>query len=208
MDRRITTLTGILGVTLFVATSILAGLQSPSYSHISQLVSESYSIDTPYGKFLRFFGYLPSGICLTIFAFSSVRHLSKSNYSKVGFWGLGLFYGIATIVVSIFPCDKGCNKEFIDPSISQVIHNTTGLLTYIFTPISLILIGIGLKSISSALSYLAFTTGLISIVFIGILFSDPLSGLAGLFQRIIEGSILLWIVACSIDINKEQMRNG
>jgi hypothetical protein len=207
MDKRITTWTGILGVTLFVATSILAGLQLSSYSHTSQLISESYSIDTPYGKFFRFFGYLPSGVCLTIFAFSSVRHFNRSNYAKVGFWGLGLFYGAATIVVSIFPCDKGCNKEFINPSISQVIHNAAGLLTYLFTPISLILIGIGVKSISNTLSYLAFTTGFISVLFIGILFSDPLSGLAGLFQRIIEGSILLWIVACSMDISKGQMRN-
>jgi hypothetical protein len=207
MGKRITIWTGILGATLFVVTSILAGLQSSSYSHISQLISESYSIDTPYGRFLRFFGYLPSGICLTIFAFSSVRHFKKSNYAKLGFWGLGLFYGVATIVVSIFPCDKGCNKEFIDPSISQVIHNTTGLLTYMFTPISLILIGIGLRNSSSTLSYLAFTTGLISILFIGILFSDPLSGQAGLFQRVIEGSILFWIVTCSIDINKGQRRN-
>lgn len=203
MAKRITAWTGILGVTFFVVTSILAGLQSSDYSHVSQLISESYSIDTPYGKFLRFLGYLPSGICLTIFAFSSARHFNKLNYAKVGFWGLGIFYGVATIVVSIFPCDKGCNKEFIDPSISQVIHNTTGLLTYIFTPLSLILIGIGLKGISNTLASLGFAAGLISILFIGILFSDPLSGFAGLFQRIIEGSILFWIVACSIVINKD-----
>jgi len=207
MTKHIATWTGVLGVTLFVLTSILAGLQSSSYSHISQLISESYSIDTPYGKLLRFLGYLPSGICLTIFAFSCVRHFNNSNYAKVGFWGLGLFYGVATIVVSIFPCDKGCNKEFIDPSISQVIHNTTGLLTYIFTPISLIGIGIGLKRISNTLSYLAFTSGLISVLFIGVLFSDPLNGLAGFFQRIIEGSILFWIVACAININRGQLRS-
>jgi hypothetical protein len=207
MDKRITTWTGILGAALFVVTSILAGLQSSSYSHISQLISESYSIDTPYGKLLRFLGYLPSGICLTIFAFSSARHFHKSNYAKTGFWGLGLFYGVATIIVSIFPCDKGCNKEFIDPSISQIIHSTTGLLTYIFTPISLILIGIGLRNSSSTLSYLAFATALISVLFIGILSSDPLSEYVGLFQRVIEGSILIWIVTCSIEINKGQRRN-
>jgi hypothetical protein len=207
MDKRITTWTGILGAALFVVTSILAGLQSSGYSHISQLISESYSIDTPYGKFLRFLGYLPSGICLTIFAFSSARHFHQSNYTKTGFWGLGLFYGVATIIVSIFPCDKGCNKEFIDPSISQIIHSTTGLLTYIFTPISLILIGIGLRNSSSTLSYLAFATALISVLFIGILSSDPLSEYVGLFQRVIEGSILIWIVTCSIEINKGQRRN-
>jgi len=63
--------------------------------------------------------------------------------TKIGFCGLGIFYGIATIIVGLFPCDKGCNKELIDPSVLQVIHNLTGLLTYIFVPISIILIGVG-----------------------------------------------------------------
>ncbi|MEQ8302035.1 MAG: DUF998 domain-containing protein [Cyclobacteriaceae bacterium] len=202
MNRHITTWTGILGVILFVVTSILAALQSPGYSHVSQLISESYSIDTPYGRLLRFFGYLPSGICLTVFAFSAIGNFRKSNHTKLGFWGLGLFYGVATIVVSIFPCDKGCNKEFIDPSISQVIHSTVGLLTYLFTPIGLILIGIGVRKEARALSSLAYTTGLLSILFISILFSNPLSEFAGLSQRIIEGSILCWVLACALHINR------
>jgi hypothetical protein len=83
MNKRIATWTGILGVTLFVVTSILAGLQSPSYSHVSQLISESYAIDTPYGELLRFYGNLPSGICLAIFAFVSVRVFQKSNRSFI-----------------------------------------------------------------------------------------------------------------------------
>ena len=90
--------------------------------------------------------------------------------TKIGFWGLGIFYGIATIIVGILPCDKGCNKEFIDPSVSQIIHNLTGLLTYLFVPISIIIIGVGLRKSKKyyGLSKIGITCGLISIVFVGL----------------------------------------
>ena len=138
MSNKLLFYIGILGVTFFVIASILGGFQFDDYDPISQYISETVAVDAPYGKTLRFFGFIPSGILLTIFAFEGLKKFPKSNLTKIGFWGLGVFYGIATIIVGIFPCDKGCNKELIDPSISQIIHNLTGMMTYIFVPISII----------------------------------------------------------------------
>ncbi|KAB2878178.1 DUF998 domain-containing protein [bacterium] len=193
---------GILGVTLFSVASVIGGFQFDDYNPLSQYISETYAIDTPYGKALRYFGYIPSGLLLTIFAFLGLREFPKSNLIKIGFWGLGIFYGLATIIVGIFPCDKGCNKELIDPSISQLIHNLTGLLTYIFVPLSIIAIGIGLRQLKThfGLSKIAVFCGLNCILFIGILLSNPLTEYAGLYQRIIEGTFIIWIIACSFFI--------
>ena len=106
-----------------------------------------------------------------------------------------------------FPCDSGCNKLFIDPSISQIIHNITGLLTYIFVPISILLIGIGLKksSIYNRLSTLGITFGIISILFVYLLFSDTNSEYIGLYQRIIEVIFIIWIITCAIAIKKQKL---
>lgn len=179
---------GFLGVLFFLSSAILGGLQFSEYSHISQLISESYAIGTTYGLQLRYLGFLPSGIFIAAFAFYAASVLPKSTFSKLGFTGLGLFYGIATIMVSLFPCDKGCNKEFIDPSLSQLIHNLTGLFTYIIVPISLLILGIAAKKWANG-KYLAYTgivCGLTAILFVGILSSDLHSKVAGLYQRIIE----------------------
>jgi hypothetical protein len=54
--------TGILGVTFFGVASVLGGFQLENYDPISQYISETYAVDTPYGKALRFFAYIPSGI--------------------------------------------------------------------------------------------------------------------------------------------------
>lgn len=136
---------GIVGVILFVVSSILGGFLIEDYNRLSQYISESYAIDTEYGKILRTFGYIPSGIFMTLFCFLGVRYFQSSKLLKIGFYGIGIFYGLATVVVGIFPCDSGCNKELIDLSSSQLIHNFMGLLTYLFVLVFIILIGLGLK---------------------------------------------------------------
>ena len=204
MSKNITFLTGIIGVTLFVVASILGGFQLDDYSHISQYISESYAIDTPYGKYLRYFGYIPSGILLTIFAFAGYKKFPQSKLIKTGFYGIALFYGLATTIVGIFPCDKGCNKEFIDPSLSQLIHNLTGFLTYTFVPISILVIGIGLRQLKThlGLSKIALFCSVNSFLFIGILFSQKFTDYTGFLQRIIEGTFIFWIIVCSLFIKK------
>jgi Protein of unknown function (DUF998) len=205
MNKSLTFWTGILGTVIFVLTTIVGGVLSPDYSHITQFISESYAIDTLHGKELRYIGFIPSGILLAIFGFSASLHFPKSTSTRIGFWGLAIFYGLATIVVSIFPCDKGCNKELIDPSISQLIHNLTGSLTYILVPLSMILIGVGLwkSQPEKIISRLAIATGVTCILFISLLIADSETNLTGLFQRIIEGAILLWIVVCSIRVKNK-----
>jgi type IV secretory pathway VirB2 component (pilin) len=190
---------GIIGVILFIVTTILGGLQLSDYSHISQLISESYAIGTPYGLQLRYFGFIPSGIFIAIFAFLAIKAMPKSKSTQIGFLGIGIFYGLGTVLVSLFPCDKGCDKELVDPSLSQLIHNLTGLLTYTIVPISLIILGIAARQWENGkyLSLFGMLCGLVAIFFVGLLSSDLQSKLTGLYQRIAEGSVLVWILACS-----------
>lgn len=197
---------GIAGVTFFISATILGGLQLPGYSHISQLISESYAIDTPYGLQLRYFGFLPSGVFIALFAFFAARILPKSFFTNASFAGIGIFYGVATIVVSLFPCDKGCNKQLVDPSLSQLIHNLTGLLTYIIVPVSLLILGIVARKWLNGkyVSYAGIICGLITIAFVGVLSADLDTPLAGFYQRIIEGSVLAWILICSFYLRSLQ----
>lgn len=137
-----------------------------------------------------------------VFCVFGYRHFPPSNLVKTGFYGIALFYGIGTVLVSIFPCDSGCNKEFIDPSISQVIHNLAALLVYVFTPISILLIGLGLRNHSNfqKLSRAALFLTVISVLFVYLLLSNPKSDVLGLYQRIIELSFLVWIILCAFSI--------
>ena len=183
----------IIGVTLFVAASILGGFQFEDYSVFSMLISESMAIDTPYGWILRYFFYVPSGILIGLFSIFSLAKLPSSRLITIGLAGFALFYGFGTIIVGLFPCDAGCNKEFIDPSVSQIIHNISGLLTYTLAPVFILLTGFGLKG-KSSFSNRSILTAISSIVFIVVMFASPDSGYVGLVQRIIETLFISWII--------------
>ncbi len=203
MNNKRTFLIGILGVSLFVISSIAGGLLIENYNILNQFISESFAIDTEYGIFLRIFGYIPSGILIALFCFLGARYFHPSKIIQIGFYGIGIFYGLATVIVGIFPCDSGCNKELIDPSSSQLIHNFVALLTYLFVPVFMILIGLGLKkSHNNIFSLQSIVCGAISILFVLILVSNLNSEYIGLYQRIIESAFVIWIIFCAILIKK------
>jgi hypothetical protein len=197
MNKLIPFWTAILGALLFIIPSILGGFQFEHYSHISQFISESYAIDAPYGVYMRLLGYIPSGILITIFSFSALKLLPKSNLVKIGLIGFGLFYGIGGVIVGVFPCDAGCNKAFINPSTSQIIHNFSGILTYLFVPICLVLIGIGAKKWKNAasISRLSIICGILAFIFSMLLSGNPIGEHIGLLQRMTETCILFWLIS-------------
>ncbi|MGY0392194.1 DUF998 domain-containing protein [Bizionia sp. KMM 8389] len=193
---------GVIGIIIFVSTCAIGGLLIENYSITSQYISETYAIDTIYGLWLRILGYIPSGILFTLFCFLGIKYFPASKLIKIGFLGVGLFYGIGTIIVSIFPCDSGCNPEYINPSISQVIHNASALFVYTLVPISIVIAGIGFRKFEKykRLSISSVVLGMLSAGFVVLLMSNLESDFLGIYQRIIELLILTWIFACALKI--------
>jgi hypothetical protein len=202
MTNKLVAYIGILGVSLFAIAAIVGPLLIEDYSVVSQYISESFASDTEYGWYLQYFGYVPSGILITIFCFSAPKKLPSSKLIIAGFFGLALFYGLGTVLVGFFPCDAGCPTDVIDSSLSQLIHNAMGSLTYIFLPICIIAIGLGLKKMEgySRLSQIAMATAIISGIFIFILFSNPESDYRGVLQRVIETWFITFMVSIAMAI--------
>lgn len=204
MKRTFVFYCGILGVLFFLVTSLLGGYLIEDYNILKHYISETYAIDTQYGWALRMYGYIPSGILIALFCFLSINYFKTSKWAKIGFYSIGVFYGLATIVVSIFPCDSGCNREFINPSTSQIIHNFIGALTYLFVPLSIILVGIGLKRVEpSQFANRSILLGGSSVLFVSVLMMNANSEYVGLYQRMVESAFLVWIVLCALTIKNK-----
>lgn len=187
--------TGITSVSLFILTTIIGGFLHPDYSYSSQFISELYAVDTPNANIIRFLGYFPSGILFIIFSLLARKKTPKSRLSAIGFLGIELGYGFGTIICVLFNCDAGCNPKFINPSLSQIIHNLMGMITYLVVPFSILLIAIASLKWKNSLKYtlVSFLVFIISSIFFVILISNLDSPYKGLLQRVIEGSFLLWI---------------
>ena len=145
---------------------------------------------------------IPSGIIITLFYFMGEKYLEPNLIVKIGLYGIGLFYGLGTTVTGIFPCDTGCNKELVNISLSQIIHNIAALLMYLFVPFFIILIGLTIRKTRHWFSIQSVILGLFSSIFVYLFGSDLLGKYVGLYQRIIEIIFALWIFLCSVEIKK------
>jgi len=195
MNKAIVFWFGILGALLFVTASILGGWQIEGYSFIRQYISESYASGLPNTQYLRNM-FIGSGVLLTLFGFMATVVLPSSKGVKIGFVLFGLFYGLGTVTTGFFPCDIGCPSDIENASIAQLIHNAAGFLTYAIIPFCLLGIGIASRKWGASLpiSMYSLVCGVIALVFVVLLFGNPTGSLIGLFQRIIEASILFWVI--------------
>jgi hypothetical protein len=100
------------------------------------------------------------------------------------------------VAAAAFPCDLGCRPQ--TPSLSQVIHNVSGLVGYALAPVFLFLLGLAARSWPNArwLTHLSFAFALIATA--GLLTISPTSPMVGLSQRVLELSVLGWVLACSL----------
>lgn len=201
---------GIIGVSLFVITTIVGGLLIEGYNPVSQLISESYAIDTRYGGYLRAIGYIPSGILIAVFCFKSVSFFRDFKLSRVSILGIGLFYGLGTVIVAIFPCDSGCNTDLLNPSISQLIHNLMGFLTYLFVPVCILLAGMGINKSAHLKKFSKqwIMLGFLSFAFVGLMIGAGDSDYLGLIQRVIEVTFVLWVFSCAFALRSIKQIQG
>ena len=207
MNNKTVSNLGFIGISLLLFTLIFGGQLIENYDITNQFISESYAIDTKHGFFLRLLGYIPSGIIIALFCFFSEKYLDPKLVVKKGFYGIGIFYGLGTTVTGIFPCDSGCNKELLNLSSSQIIHNIAALFMYLFVPFFIILIGLVIRNTRYWFSIQSVMLGLFSSILVYLFGSELLGKYVGLYQRLIEIIFALWIILCSVEIKKRPYKN-
>ena len=70
-----------------------------------------------------------SGFLLLLFGFIAPQALTLSKIAKSGFYLFGIFYGLGTVTVALFPCDFGCPTAIESSSLSQLIQNASASFT-------------------------------------------------------------------------------
>ncbi len=196
LTRRLAFISGILGTLAVVLLTVLGGANFPGYRHASQFISELGAAGAPHARLVNLAGFLPAGILITAFAFFAWRSLPRSWATTFGMLGLALF-AMGYIAAAFFPCEAGCRP--VQPSLSQVLHNLLGLAGYVTAPPSLVALGWGVRGASRGLSVLGFVGG--GLALLALLCLSPDFRYLGIAQRVLESSVLAWVVVCAIHLN-------
>lgn len=195
MTSKLALTTGILGSLAVVLLTVIGGAHFPNYSHASQFISELGADGAPNARLINLGGFLPAGIFIIAFAFFAWRSLPRSGATTFGMFGLALF-ALGYLVAVVFPCAPGCRP--VEPTLSQAVHNLFGLAGYLFAPVSLFVLGWQARRWPRATHLAAFGFVGSGFALLGLLFLSPDFKYVGIAQRILEGSVLLWIMACAL----------
>jgi hypothetical protein len=192
--------TALLGALAVVLLTVIGGATFPGYSHASQFISELGAAGAPHAGLVNMAGFLPAGTLVCAFAALAWKALPRSGGTTVGMLGIGLF-GFGYLVAAYFPCDAGCRPG--EPSIAQLVHNMLGLAGYLTAPLVLALLGWQARSWPGAgvLPVLGFA-GAVG-AFVGLALLSPEFAYVGVAQRVLEASVLVWIVACGIYVSRK-----
>lgn len=182
------------GVAIVVAGTLLAGAAFPDYSHARQYISELGAHGAPHGGLVTYGMFLPAGIAITAFAWQASRVLPRSPGMLAGMLGVALYaFGYLNSVP--FRCDFGCRPD--EPSTAQVLHTLVGGLSYLAGAIALLVLGFTARRWPRAgvLAATGIAGGILSLLAFPALSED--FAFAGLAQRLVEASMLGWILLCA-----------
>jgi hypothetical membrane protein len=184
----------VLGYAIIIGVVVAAAMAWPGYDHLRQYISELGATGAPHGPQVTIWGFLIPGALLIGFSLFAFLALPRSAFSFFGFllvaaFAAGFFFS------GFFPCDFGCVTE--GGSRSQMLHELFGLPGYLAAPVTLTLLAFASKRWEGA--GLLFGLGIAGAVAAAV--SLPLMApefeFHGASQRVMEGAMALWILACA-----------
>lgn len=183
-----------------VALTIGFGAAYPNYSHVTQYISELGAHGAPQGALVSWAGFAPIGVLLMVFAVAGARTAPRSVLRTLGFVGL-LLFGLSYFGAAFYRCEFECRPAADSPT--QSVHTALALLGYVGGPFGLMLLAVAARSWPKArwLSPLALICALISATaFLTLLLNAAPE--VGLVQRVLEGAVGVWVLACAFALRK------
>lgn len=178
-----------------VAMLVIGGANFPGYDHVSQFISELGATGAPHSFEVSWYGFAPIGVLMIVFAVCAWLAAPRSILFVLGLLGI-VVYAVGYVGTAAYPCDYGCRPE--NPTPTHEMHLLFGLGSYLFVPLFLVFLALAVRKWPKA-GWL-FALGVIGAIASlgGLVTFDPESPFVGFSQRVIEASVIGWIVACGL----------
>jgi hypothetical membrane protein len=187
---------GVLGVILALAFPVYFGSLDPSYDPVRDFISELGDATAPDAWLVNWLGFLPTGLIQTGFALLAWRAMPRSWTFSLAMFGVVLF-AAGYVGSAFFPCDTGCTGS--PSSFSQQMHFAVGLPGYFLAPLTMLLLGLSVRKWPGGewISSIAFFGAIGAFAGLSAVVDAFESDTPGLWQRVLEGSVLVPILAVS-----------
>jgi Protein of unknown function (DUF998) len=190
---------------LLFALTLVGGMTTASYSHVSQFISEFGASGAPKANVFSWAGFFPVGVLVCVAAIGLWRALPRSKLVLAVLSAVAVF-GISYIVSAVYPCDAGCQPA--NPSRSQVIHDLVGLFAYLCLPPALFAFGWRSRRWPNAKypTLLATVAGTMALLGLVTLFTTDKN--LGLVQRAMECAFFVWLISTASYAMRESLANA
>lgn len=187
--------TGVLiPVWLFLGV-LLTASQYPGYSHLDFAMSRLGEQGSATHGFSMWVNNLPLGVMFILVAIGLWRHFRGSRLARISA-ALVMIHGLGSISAGLFSCDQGCAPAV--PSMSQQIHNLSGLVMFLsLTLASALWIALGKRLLGlrsfSVFSAVCTVLAVVTVVLMGKALDAGHD--FGLYQRLNYGIAVIWLAA-------------
>jgi len=197
--RLLAIVTVLFGILFYIVGAAI----KPGYSSVSHYISELNATGTAHADELGLFGFLPLGLLFGLFLLVAAPLAQVEGRSRVGWWLLWS-QPVAFVSVYLAPCDAGCPES---GTLSQMIHNALGVLTYFGGALGLLLLASApVLNGSTSRGYLRFSGIAFVVLFVVMLQPevDPVRGLIQRFADLLLGGAML-VIAWRLLARREPM---
>ena len=187
---------GVLGVILALAFPVYFASLDPSYDPARNFISELGDATAPHAWAVNWMGFLPTGLFQFAFALCAWAALPRAGTTTFALIGFALFAG-GYVGSAFFPCDTGCAGS--SWSFSQQMHFAVGLPGYFLAPLTMLLLGLSARKWPGGewISSIAFIGAIGALAGLSAVVDAFESDTPGLWQRVLEVSVLVPILAVS-----------
>ncbi len=188
---------------LFAVVTAVVGTTRPSYSHISQFISELGETGAEFGWVMNWFGFMLSGALILIFVIASRKLVSRGALNVIGSLCL-VSFAICLSFAGIYSCDVGCSPA--NPTKEQNLHDLVSIIAFPAFILGVIVWGVMFLRDAGWRRFGAYSlvSGFASIVvLIAMIQSEATREGTGILQRLFLVILFAWLAALSIRLQRE-----
>lgn len=191
----------MLAPLLWAAVIVIAGELRPGFDHVGQYISELGERGSPNAGFMRYGGFVASGLLHIAYAvafYATLRQRTERRYLTLIVAALIAVNGLGRIGAGLFACAPGCAAP---EDTVQRLHGLAATVAFVAIAAAALLGSVLFRHVRylRALGLYSLATGIAGLLFLGLMSASEATHVhTGLYERLASGILSLWVLVTAL----------